>query len=58
MMSLLNEIEILKRKLHREADRHGDLTHFCVVRISQQLDKKLNEYERTRREWGRAAGSR
>lgn len=58
MMSLLYEIENLKRKLHREADRHGDLTHWYVVRISQQLDQKLNEYERTRRHSGPKAGIR
>lgn len=57
MLTLLHEIETLKRRLHREADRHGDLTHSCVVRLSQLLDKKLNEYERTRREWGPEAGS-
>lgn len=52
-MSLLHEIESLKRTLSRLADRHGNLTHNCVVRISQLLDKKLNEYERIRRESGR-----
>lgn len=54
-MSLLHEIETLKRKMQQLADRHGDLTHSCVVRVSQLLDKKLNEYERVRRQAGRGA---
>ncbi|GAA3409974.1 aspartyl-phosphate phosphatase Spo0E family protein [Paenibacillus hodogayensis] len=54
-MKLLNEIEILKRKLTLIAARHGDLTHSCVVRVSQLLDKKLNEYERVRRRSGEGA---
>lgn len=57
MLTLLNEIETLKRRLNREATRRGDLTHNGVVRLSQLLDKKLNEYERTRREWGPEAGN-
>lgn len=54
-MKLLNEIEILKRKLRLLADRHGDLTHSSVVRVSQLLDKKLNEYDRFRRQSGKSA---
>lgn len=52
-LSLLSEIEILKRKLVQEADRHRDLTHARVVQASQRLDKKLNEYERARRQSNR-----
>lgn len=48
-MRVLSEIETLKRKMHRLAERHGSLTHVCVVRVSQLLDQKLNEYERIRR---------
>lgn len=56
MVALLNEIESLKRRLHREASRYGNLTHSRVVRLSQQLDRKLNEYERTKRSWGPSTG--
>ncbi|PYI50718.1 aspartyl-phosphate phosphatase Spo0E family protein [Paenibacillus flagellatus] len=57
-MTLLSEIESLKRQLSKLADRHGDLTHNCVVRLSQLLDRKLNEYERLRRENRSEAGVR
>ncbi|RKN65150.1 aspartyl-phosphate phosphatase Spo0E family protein [Paenibacillus ginsengarvi] len=48
-MQVLHEIETLKRVMHRLAERHGSLTHKCVVRVSQLLDQKLNEYEQIRR---------
>ncbi|MEF3306625.1 aspartyl-phosphate phosphatase Spo0E family protein [Paenibacillus sp. GYB003] len=49
-MTVLNEIETLKRKMYMLVARHGDLKHDCVVRVSQLLDKKLNEYERAKQQ--------
>lgn len=40
-------IEELRKLMHDMIDREGNLLHSKVIEVSQELDKYLNEYNKT-----------
>ncbi|MBO8173180.1 MAG: aspartyl-phosphate phosphatase Spo0E family protein [Bacillaceae bacterium] len=43
---VLEEIDYLKRYMHRLSLQVDSLTHPLLVEVSQMLDKKLNQHQR------------